>query len=76
MSMQGGFMAKKNANAKSNISIVFGIVGIIILPIVFSSIGLYQAVQAKNENEPRATIALVLSSAGLAYGAYTLLTLF
>ena len=69
-------MAKKNANAKSNISIVFGIVGIIILPIVFSSIGLYQAVQAKNENEPRATIALVLSSAGLAYGAYTLLTLF
>ena len=69
-------MAKKNENAKSNISIVFGIVGIIILPVVFSSIGLYQAVQAKNENEPRATIALVLSSAGLAYGAYTLLTLF
>jgi hypothetical protein len=68
-------MAKKNENAKSNISIVFGIVGIIILPVVFSSIGLYQAVQAKNENEPRSTIALILSSVGLAYGAYTLLTL-
>jgi hypothetical protein len=37
---------------------------------------LYQASQAKNENEPRATIALILSSVGLAYGAYTLLTLF
>jgi uncharacterized protein YpmB len=68
-------MAKKNENAKSHISIVFGIVGIIILPVVFSSIALYQAMQAKNENEPRATIALILSSVGLAYGAYTLLTL-
>ncbi|NBP82748.1 hypothetical protein EBU60_02645 [bacterium] len=69
-------MAKKNENGKSNISIVFGIVGLIILPVVFSSIALYQAVQAKNENEPRATIALILAAAGLAYGAYTLLTLF
>ena len=68
-------MAKTNENAKSNISIVFGIVGIIILPVVFSSIALYQGMQAKNENEPRATIALVLASAGLAYGAYTLLTI-
>ena len=68
-------MAKKSENAKSNISIVFGIVGLIILPVVFSSIALYQAVQAKNENEPRATIALILAAAGLAYGAYTLLTL-
>ena len=68
-------MAKKNENGKSNISIVFGIVGIIILPVVFSSIALYQAVQAKNENEPRATIALILAAAGLAYGAYTLLTI-
>jgi hypothetical protein len=68
-------MAKKNENGKSNISIVFGIVGLIILPVVFSSIALYQAVQAKNENEPRATIALILAAAGLAYGAYTLLTI-
>jgi uncharacterized protein (DUF486 family) len=68
-------MAKKSENAKSNISIVFGIVGLIILPVVFSSIALYQAMQAKNENEPRATIALILASAGLAYGAYTLLTI-
>jgi hypothetical protein len=68
-------MAKKNQNGKSNISIVFGIVGLIILPVVFSSIALYQAVQAKNENEPRATIALILAAAGLAYGAYTLLTI-
>ena len=68
-------MAKKTENPKSNISIVFGIVGLIILPIVFSSIGLYQAVQAKNENEPRSTIALILSGAGLAYGAITLLGL-
>ena len=68
-------MAKKSENAKSNISIVFGIVGLIILPVVFSSIALYQAVQAKNENEPRATIALILAAAGLAYGAYTLLTI-
>jgi len=69
-------MAKKNANAKSNIAIVFGIVGIIILPIVFSSIALYQAMQARNENEPRATVALILAVAGLGYGVYSLLTLF
>jgi tellurite resistance protein TehA-like permease len=68
-------MAKKSENAKSNISIVFGIVGMIILPIVFSSIALYQAIQAKNDSEPRATIALILASVGLAYGAYTMLSL-
>jgi len=67
-------MAAQNANAKSNISIAFGIVGFLILPIVFSSIALYQAVQAKNANEPRATIALGLAAAGLGYGIFMILS--
>lgn len=66
-------MAKANQNSKSNISIAFGVVGIIILPIVFSSIALYQAVQAKNAKEPRSTVALVLACVGLGYGAFVLL---
>jgi len=69
-------MAKKNANSKSNIALVFGVVGIVILPVVFSSIALYQAVQAKNDNEPRANMALILASVGLAFGAVTLLNVF
>jgi hypothetical protein len=69
-------MAKKGANPKSNISLVFGVVGLIIIPVVFSSIALYQAVQAKNDNEPRSMIALILASAGLGYGALDLLGVF
>jgi hypothetical protein len=69
-------MAKKPVNPKSNLSIVFGIVGLIIIPVVFSSIALYQAVQAKNDNEPRSMIALILAAVGLAYGALDLLNVF
>lgn len=69
-------MATANKNSKSNISLAFGVVGIIILPIVFSSIALYQAVQAKNANEPRSTVALIVACAGLGYGAFVLLSTF
>ncbi|GGQ01577.1 hypothetical protein [Streptomyces roseolilacinus] len=61
--------ASTNNNVLSIIAIVLGVVALVFLPIVFGAIGLVLAIIAKTVRHERlATVALVVSAAGLVGG--------
>jgi hypothetical protein len=68
-SPQGGFEPPRpQSTTLSTLSIVFGIVAFLFIPIGFGIAGLVCGIVANNRNQPRAMVGIVLSIVGLVVG--------
>ncbi len=65
---QGHSPQASTSNVFSTLGIVFGAIGLLIIPFLFGGVGVIMAIIAKSKKESRANIALAVSLVGLIGG--------